>query len=58
MEKVLLWLINELFGEFGWEWATQPADIPLSNIMDAALFPALTKSVSKIHGLLNEGRYL
>ena len=57
-EKVLLRLIADLFGDLGWEWTTQPANTPLSNVMDAALFPALAKGVSKIQGLFHEGRYL
>ena len=58
MDKSVIRLIVELFAECGWEWWTQPANTPLSNIMDAAMFPALAKAVSKIGGLTNGGRYL
>ena len=58
VEKMLLRLIVELFGEFGWEWTAQPANTPFPNVIDAALFPALAKGVSKIQGLFHEGRYL
>ena len=58
VEKLLLRLIAELFGDLGWEWTTQPANNPLSNVEDAALFPTLAKCVSKIQGSLYEGRHL
>ena len=39
-------IIASLFSERGWVWTTQPANSPLTNIMDAAMFPALAKNVS------------
>ena len=32
VEKLLLRLIVELFGDLGWEWTAQPANTPLSNV--------------------------
>eukprot|EP00984_Skeletonema_dohrnii_P003083 scaffold1033_cov109-Skeletonema_dohrnii-CCMP3373.AAC.1 len=57
-ERLLLALIAELFGQYGWVWTTQPANSPLTNIMDAAIFPALAKMVSGLQGVLAGGRYL
>lgn len=57
-EHFLLALIAELFGEYGWVWTTQPANSPLTNIMDAAIFPALAKMVSGLQGVLAGGHYL
>lgn len=50
--------ITELFGERRWEMTAQPANTPLSSVMDAALFPALTKNASKIQGMSHESRCL
>ena len=58
VESALLKLIAESFGEYGWIWTMQPANSPLTNIMDAAIFPALAKLVSSYQGLLCGGRYL
>ena len=57
-ESGLLSLIGELFGEHGWEWTMQPANTPLSNVMDAAIFPALAKVGTALQGIMNGGRYL
>ena len=58
VELALLACIAELFGELGWVWTTQPANSPLTNICDAAIFPALAKLVSSYQGILAGGRYL
>ena len=57
-DRLLLCLIAELFDEHGWVWTMQPANSPLTNILDAAIFPALAKMVSAYQGLLAGGRYL
>lgn len=57
-ERALVGLIATAFGENGWVWTMQPANSPLTNIMDAAIFPALAKLVSAYQGYLNGGRYL
>ena len=36
----------------------QPANTPLSNVMDAAIFPALAKVGTALQGIMNGGRYL
>ena len=55
---MLLQLIVELFGQYGWEWTTQPANTPLANVDDAAIFPAFAKDVTSLGGMTNGGRYL
>ena len=57
-EKNVLALIGNLFEQKGWVWTMQPPNSPLTNIMDAAIFPALAKLVSGYQGLHNGGRYL
>ena len=57
MEKTVLRLITDVFGEFDWGWTTQLANTSLSNTMDTTLFPALVKGVSKIKGLFHKDRY-
>ena len=58
LEKMLLQLIVELFGQYGWEWTTQPPNTPLANVDDAAIFPAIAKDVTSLGGMTNGGRYL
>ena len=58
VEKMLLRLIVELFGQYGWEWTTQPANTPLANAGDAAIFPAFAKDVALLGGMTNGGQYL
>ena len=57
-ERAVVRLIEELFTAEGWVWTTQPSNSPLTNILDAAIFPALAKYVSSLQGLYNAGRYL
>ena len=57
-EKKTRRLIDGLSGPSRWEWTLQPANTPLSNTKDAAMFLALAKEVLAIGGLENSGRQL
>ena len=57
-ESLLKKVIEEEFGKRGWVWTMQPANSPLTNLMDAAIFPALAKKGSAIQGVRHHGRYL
>ena len=51
VEKNLLRCIASLFGDLGWDWTRQPSNSPLTNVCDAALFPALAKQVTALQGM-------
>ena len=36
----------------------QPSNSPLTNVCDAAFFPAMAKDVTELQGIINGGRYL
>jgi len=58
IEKNLLKLIGDRFGEHGWVLTTQPPNSPLTNILDAAIFPAYAKEASALQGWERGGHYL
>ena len=58
VEKGVRGVITELFGPRGWVWTTQPSNSPLTNVMDAMMFPALAKMVTAYQGSHVGGRYL
>ena len=58
VELALLKGIADQFGQQGWDFTMQLPNTPLSNIMDASIFPALTKEATSLHGLMNGGWYL
>ena len=51
-------LVKEEFDKRGWLTTFQPPNTPLSNELDAAVFPAVAKKGSAISGLLHQGRHL
>jgi hypothetical protein len=54
----VLRLIASLFESLGWVWTMQPSNSPLTNVCDAAFFPAMAKDVSALQGILYGGRYM
>ena len=58
VEKKLLDHIAFRFGERGWVFTQQPPNSPLTNIMDAAIFPSAAKEASALQGWQDGGRYL
>ena len=58
VEKKLLSHIAVRFGERGWVFTQQPPNSPLTNIMDAAIFPSAAKEASALQGWQDGGRYL
>eukprot|EP00978_Attheya_sp_CCMP212_P014295 scaffold36374_cov58-Attheya_sp.AAC.1 len=46
------------FQDANWLFHYQPPNSPLTNVQDAAVFPAMAKRVTETQGLFNKGRYL
>ena len=51
-------MVKEEFDRLGWFFTFQPPNFPLSNVDDAAIFPAVAKAGTALGGLLHHGRYL
>ena len=54
----LLQYIDKEFQERGWLFIKQPSQLPLTNINDCCIFPAMSKRVSAEQGVLNGSRIM
>ena len=45
-------VLRQMFEERGWLFVLQPSQSPLTNVLDAAVFPSISKTVSKNQTML------